>query len=286
MPGGREPGAGSGAASHAASGAEPDEVGIDGGPSGRWGPHAFVDDLRSPGLSDDDLHHLARVVRLRAGDPLTVSDAEGSWRAGRFTCDNKVEPAGPIHHVPQPSPEVTVGFALVKGDRPEWVVRKLTEVGVDRICPFVADRSIVRWDAAKGQRQVERWRRVAREAAMQCRRCRLPAVHEITTFDQVVAGPGDESGALRSWALADRRDGAAPLSPDHPAVLVGPEGGWSEAELARGLPAVLLGPHVLRAETAAVAAGALLVAQRPPAGRGQLAFDHGEGYRGFAHYRQ
>ena len=80
-----------------------------------------------------------------------------------------------------PSGESKTGFAPVKGDRPEWTVQKLTELGVDRIVPLRAARSVVRWDGERGAAAVERLRRVAREAAMQSRRCRLPEVTEMTS---------------------------------------------------------------------------------------------------------
>jgi 16S rRNA (uracil1498-N3)-methyltransferase len=141
---------------------------------------------------------------------------------------------------------------LVKGERPEWVVQKLTEVGVDRIVPFVADRSVVQWDADKAARHHGRLLTVAREAAMQSRRSWLPHVEQITTF----ADAAGRAGA----ALADRS--GAPPSLDHPVLLVGPEGGWSDREREAGLPAIRLGPTVLRAETAAIVAGATLAGLR------------------------
>lgn len=154
-----------------------------------------------------------------------------------------------------PKPPITVAFALVKGDRPERIVRMLTEVGVDVVRPFAATRSVVRWDDAKAAAATERLRRVAREAAMQCRRCRVPEVHEPAAFATVADLPGA--------AMADR-DGA-PVGLAHPVVLIGPEGGWAPEESTSPLPRVHLAPHVLRADTAAIVAGALLVACREDA---------------------
>ncbi|MGH9245106.1 MAG: RsmE family RNA methyltransferase [Acidimicrobiales bacterium] len=212
--------------------------------------HAFVDDLEAPVLADADRHHLERVLRLRLGDPVTVSDGAGCWRVCRF--GPILDPDGAIHHWPAHDPPVTVCFAPVKGERPEGVVQKLTEAGVDRIVPFVAARSVVRWDETRAARQHERLRTVARDSAMQSRRVWLPEVEALTDFADVATRPGA--------ALAERR-GPAP-SLDLPVILVGPEGGWSPAERDAGLPHVGLGPHVLRAETAAVAAGLLLAGLR------------------------
>lgn len=215
------------------------------------GPFTFVADLDHPELTADEHHHLARVRRLRAGDPLVLGDGAGRWRRARFA-GTTPEPDGPIAVAPSPGAPVAVGFALVKGAKPELVVQKLVELGVDRIHPFVAARSVVRWDDAKAAAAHDRWTKVAEEAAQQCRRPWLAEVRPLATFASVAAEPG---------ACRADRDGA-PLSLDRPLVLVGPEGGWDDAERVHPLPTVGLGPHVLRAETAAIAAGTLLAALR------------------------
>jgi 16S rRNA (uracil1498-N3)-methyltransferase len=145
-----------------------------------------------------------------------------------------------------------VAFALVKGSKPELVVQKLTELGVDRIRPLVAARSVVRWDPARSASAQRRLERVAREASMQSRRPWLPEVGQAAAFAEVSADPG---------ACRADRDGAPP-SLDHPLILTGPEGGWAPEEEARTLPVVSLGDGVLRAETAAIAAGVALTMLR------------------------
>jgi 16S rRNA (uracil1498-N3)-methyltransferase len=214
--------------------------------------HAFVEDLDAPVLSADDHRHFLRVLRLPEGVDITVSNGHGEWRV----CGLQVQPPltvrGRVVSEVAPSPPVTVAFALVKGERPELIVQKLTELGVDRIVPFVAERSVVRWDAAKSDKNAARWRAIARQAAMQCRRTWLPAVSEVRRFADVAALPG----AVRA------APGGAPPSLAHTTVLVGPEGGWSPAEAAAALPTVGLGPYVLRAETAAITTGAIFAALR------------------------
>jgi 16S rRNA (uracil1498-N3)-methyltransferase len=219
-------------------------------PSGSGGPHVFVDDLDVPAVSEDDAHHLDRVLRLRAGDPLTAADGAGRWRSVRYGAP--LEVAGEVVDVGRPDPPLTVACALVKGERPELVVQKLTELGIDRIAVFAARRSVVRWDDDRAARHLERLRRVAREASMQSRRCWLPEVTGVLTFDEVVA--------LDGVALADR-DGP-PLNPSVHALAIGPEGGWDDDEAVADVPRVGLGRHVLRAETAAIAAGVVLAAAR------------------------
>lgn len=216
--------------------------------------HVFVADLARPELADDDRHHLERVLRLRAGESVTVSDGAGRWRPCRYAGAGRVEAVGEVRAESRPVPAVAVAFALTKGDRPEWTVQKLAEAGVDRIVPLVTRRSIVRWDGDKAARQVGRLRAVAVAAAMQSRQVWLPVVDEVQSFAEVVATGRD------GLAMAER--GGEPPSLVHPTIVVGPEGGWETAELDVGLPLVDLGPTVLRAETAAVAAGLLLCALR------------------------
>jgi len=220
------------------------------GPDGRHGPHVFVVDLGAPEPDTDDRRHLERVLRIRVGDPITVSDGTGSWRA--CAMGDPVEVTGPIHVVAAVTPRLKVAFALVKGARPELVVQKLTELGVDEIIPFTAARSVARWDDEKAGRQHERLIKVAREASMQSRRCWLPVVHGLRTFAEVAALPGA--------CLAER--GGRPPSVASSTVLIGPEGGWDESERAAVSDHVSFGEQVLRAETAALAAGAVLAALR------------------------
>ena len=214
--------------------------------------HAFVADPEAPELDEDDRHHLLRVLRVRPGEEVTVSDGAGRWRPCRMGPGGVLEPAGDVVAVPRPEPPVGVGVALTKGDRPEVAIQKLTELGVDRIVPFVADRSVARWEGERAVRHVARLRRVAREAAVQAQLAFLPDVTELTDF----LGAATLAGAAR----CDR--GGAPPELDRPLLLVGPEGGWSDAERDGALPVVGLGPTILRAETAAIAAGALLTALR------------------------
>lgn len=211
--------------------------------------HVFVDDLRVPLLGEADAHHLTRVLRLRPGDVVTLGDGRGAWTAGRVVRGGELEVTGEAVHGP-PAKGLTVACALVKGDRNDLVVQKLTEIGIDRILLFEAERSVVRWDAERRARQVERLQRIAREAAMQSRRLHLPTI-DIVPFAEVVRVPG----VAAAEPGADRRiDGAVR------AVAIGPEGGFSDDELERFGDRVRLTGTVLRAETAAIVAGAALVA--------------------------
>ncbi|MGD9703324.1 MAG: 16S rRNA (uracil(1498)-N(3))-methyltransferase [Acidimicrobiia bacterium] len=213
--------------------------------------HVFVDDLDDPLLSDEDAHHLRRVLRLRDGEVVTVSDGAGRWRPCTLS-QGTLEPTGPVVTAAAPLPAISVAFALPKGDRPELVVQKLTEIGADVIIPMVTERSVVRWDPERAAKHGARLARVAREAAMQSRRTRLPVVEALSPFASVVGRVG---------AALAAPGGAWPRTAT-PLILVGPEGGWSPAELAAARATVGLGDLVLRTETAAIMACTLLVAER------------------------
>lgn len=217
--------------------------------------HVFVDDLDVLALDAGDAHHLSRVLRLRTGERVTASDGRGSYRWCRWA-DGVLEPDGVAAFVPAPEPQVGVAFAIVKGDRLDWMVQKLTELGVDRLLPLSAERCVVQWDAEKAAAQVDRMRRIVREASMQSRRVRLPEVEPLTPAAAVLHRPE----VLR----ADFDAPAFELPAGAPTVMVaiGPEGGWSPSERALPATGVGLGDTVLRAETAAIAAGVLLVDRR------------------------
>jgi 16S rRNA (uracil1498-N3)-methyltransferase len=227
----------------------------------------FVADLDAPALSEEDAHHLGRVLRLRGGEPVVAADGDGAWRLCRYVPgaaaaagaaaagrSASLQDAGPLHRHPAPASRVTIGFVPVKGERPEWVVQKLTELGVDHIVVLRSDRAVVRWEGERGQRALDRLRRVAREAAAQSRRPRLPSVEGVCDLGELVARVSPSP-----VALAD--PGAAAPQPDLRCLAVGPEGGWSDEERT-GRARIGLGPGVLRAETAALAGATVLCALR------------------------
>jgi 16S rRNA (uracil1498-N3)-methyltransferase len=152
-----------------------------------------------------------------------------------------------------PQPAITVAFALVKGDRPEWIVQKLTELGVDRIVPFESARTVVRWlGTARHDHHIGRLRKVAREAAMQSRRLFLPDVATVRVVAEVLARP----------AMAVAEPGGQIPTAAISAIAVGPEGGFTAEELALASHRIALPGGVLRTETAAIAAGVVLAAAR------------------------
>jgi 16S rRNA (uracil1498-N3)-methyltransferase len=211
--------------------------------------HVFVESLDAPVLRDDDEHHLRRVLRIRQTDAITVGDGAGGWLVANLLADGLGVASTPVFE-PAP-PNTTILSAIPKGDRPEWIVQKLTEVGITSIGFIHCARSVVQWDESRRPRQLERLRRVAREAAMQSRRLWLPQVRDVVPFDEAIKSI--------SCAIADP-DGEA-MTADIDTVLVGPEGGFTEGELAAANRRVAFSRNVLRVETAALTA-AILLTQR------------------------
>lgn len=209
--------------------------------------HVVVDDLANPSLDDTDAHHLFRVLRLRDGDVVTATDGRGSWRECRVRGRDSIAPVGELVVESPRALPIGVAFVPVKAEKPETTIRQLVEVGVDEIFVIAPTKRAV---AGARDRLNDRAERIVREACMQSRRVFLPAVHLGVPLADVVA--------LSGAALADP-NGSAPTAADR-LLVVGPEGGFDDGEVSESIPRVCIGPAVLRAETAALVAGARLVA--------------------------
>jgi len=228
----------------------------------------YVDDLEAPRPSEDDAHHLLHVLRLRAGEIVIAADGAGAFvecviREGAASSRGRGRADASSREVLEVREAVRsfgrelssrVAFALPKGERSEWTVQKLTEIGIDDIVPLVTDRTVVRLSGAEGLRRAERFRRIAREAGAQSRRLHLPVVAAPTTMEALLATLDPADGEI---AIAE--PGGGPLTSTIRTVLVGPEGGWSERELGAIPTRVGLGSGVLRTDTAALVAATLLV---------------------------
>lgn len=226
--------------------------------------HTFGVSLDDEVTIDGDAgRHLAGARRLRPGEIVTVADGRGRWRPytvaarGRGVVDLRATGATVLE--PRLEPDLTVAFAITKGSKPELVVQKLTELGVDRIVLLRAGRSVPRWDADREAGALARLERVIFEAASQCRRSRLPSISGLAGPEDLTSHPGV---VVADPAGDEVTDLALPDS-DEWLLAVGPEGGFGPEELAAlPGPRLALGPHVLRAETAAIAGAAVLSSRR------------------------
>jgi 16S rRNA (uracil1498-N3)-methyltransferase len=227
-------------------------------------PHFFAGSVDGDRISihGEDARHARRVLRIAPGERITVADGRGSVVTAVVEPDDTALVARVVDRrsVEPPRPRIVVYPALPKAGKLDLVVQKLTELGVAEVRPWIAERSIPRWDARKAAAQTERLRAIAHEAAKQSRRAFLLDVAEPAPLGDLPA----TTYVLHEGA-SGRLAGARPVSPpDVVGVVVGPEGGLSEREVedltAAGARPVTVAPTVLRAETAAIVGPALVMA--------------------------
>jgi 16S rRNA (uracil1498-N3)-methyltransferase len=232
----------------------------------------FVDQVRK-GLAEitgENAHHLTRVLRVEVGQKFEITDNERAWLATVETARKDLVRFHVLEEL-SPGPElppITLYLSLIKFERFEWAVEKATELGVSRIVPVEANRSEPGLFAGAHKR-VERWRRIARESSEQSRRLRVPEIGQpMRLLDVLKQGSVREAFTHRCWL--DEQTGSKALfdvihfhAGDSAALLIGPEGGWIDAErqqfAAAGWVGASLGPTVLRAETAVCAALGVLM---------------------------
>jgi 16S rRNA (uracil1498-N3)-methyltransferase len=212
------------------------------------------------GVEGARAHHLARVVRLKPGESVEVSDKERLFEAEVETAAAKEVIFRLVRGLPaRRSPvELEVHLAIIKFPRFEWALEKLTELGVAAIVPIAAERSDRGLVKAAGKR-LERWLAVVEEAAQQSRRLAPPEITATMPLADALARPAAQRIFLDFEAPPLREV----VQPGDSALLIGPEGGWTDAEreaaLAAGVRPASFGDTVLRAETAAIAAAASLL---------------------------
>lgn len=213
-------------------------------------------------LPSDIAHHAIRVLRLRVGDEIALFTGEGG-EYGACIVDAGRDVVVEIHDFAETEREAPIELTLVQAlpaaDKMDWIVQKAVELGCARIVPVLASRSVVRLAGERAMRRAEHWRGVAQSACEQCGRNRLPVVDEIIPLPDFLAA-SQESPALRLALVPGAEQPIGSLArPDAGAmIMVGPEGGFAEGELAAiaacGWRSLSLGPRVLRTETAGLAA--------------------------------
>jgi 16S rRNA (uracil1498-N3)-methyltransferase len=227
----------------------------------------FVDEVRrgEAALDGEEAEHLTRVLRAENGQRYEVCDGARLYLAEIVEARKRSVRFQILEELPVALPPVriTLLMSLIKFERFEWIVEKATELGVAKIIPVEAERSDKGLELAARKRS-ERWRKIARAAGQQSHRVQLPEILPPVSFREVVAEAADRRLFLEEQPGAPLLRKAI-LDPKHGesiAILVGPEGGWTGREreqlAASGWQAVSLGPQILRAETAAAAAIALV----------------------------
>jgi 16S rRNA (uracil1498-N3)-methyltransferase len=214
-------------------------------------------------LDPKQAHHLRDVLRAKIGDAVEAFDDHGNLAKA------SIEQCEPDHvtvrieriDAAEPSPAITIASAIPKGERADWMVEKLSELGVSRFIPLAAKRSVV-LPAGKGKH--ERWQRIATESAKQSRRSGVMSIDDLTPLQQAI----EMTAAMNQFYLDPQ--GKVSVFQSQIAncksqiFFVGPEGGWTEAErdrfAAAGLTGLKLTATILRIETAAVSTAAIVAA--------------------------
>ncbi len=219
-------------------------------------------------LSAQESRHALSSLRMTSGEQVLLSDGHGRKALGRLEVHNSLASVviESIDDEPQPNPSITVAQALAKGEHGELAIDLMTQVGVDRIIPWSAQRSIVQLKGDRADKALIKWQQSARAAAKQSRRSRLPEISEVHSTGELITLLADFDAV---FVLHEA--GTTPLaSAELPAsgsicLIVGPEGGISPEELtafsSRGAHPVVLGPDVLRASLAGAVAISVLASR-------------------------
>jgi 16S rRNA (uracil1498-N3)-methyltransferase len=228
----------------------------------------FVDEVRNghAEIAGDEARHLTRVLRVEVGQRYEISDNRNVFVAEIETARKEQVVFKTLEKIAPPTEQaaITLCAALIKFDHFEWMIEKATELGVARIVPVIATRTEHGLERAAIKR-VERWRRIVLEASQQSRRAYLPEVDEPVEFAEALSVDTKYRYALDEDPATPLLAGALPASreaSDSIAILIGPEGGWTDDERAKfstsGWVTSSMGPLILRAETAGIAALAVI----------------------------
>jgi 16S rRNA (uracil1498-N3)-methyltransferase len=224
-------------------------------------------------ITGKELHHLKDVLRLQNGDSVIVFDGKGREFAGSIKTVSKNEARIAIEkqlEALRESPfEIILAQGIAKSEKMEIIIQKATELGVSRIIPFIVSRVVPRTASEQITKKTQRWQSIALEAAKQCGRNVIPKIEEPKTFPEVLKG-WDEYTKIIPWegvptqSMGTRNNlkDILKMRSSGCIVLIGPEGGFSDEEVAEakkaGFMPVTLGPRILRTETAAISIAAII----------------------------
>lgn len=244
-------------------------------PKGQKMPKFFLSDSKfntcdTIEIKGDDAHHISKTLRMKVGDTLTVTSSDGMdyvCSIDAFASDAVVLTVKEVIRSDVESDiKISIFQALVKGDKMETVIQKSVELGVSDVYPVSAERSIVKLDSSGEKKKLERWNKIALEAAKQCGRGFVPTVHGVISFEECVEKLCQHDVSFFCYELAEGKtvkDVIGGKSFSSVGFYIGPEGGVApkEAELAKncGIEAVSLGKLILRTETAGPAVLSMLL---------------------------
>ena len=217
----------------------------------------------------DEIRHMGRVLRLKAGDEVILFDGGGKEYHARLTRVSPREISLALLREPSPgiaeSPlKIILGLGLLKSSKFDWLVQKTTELGVAEVAPFFSLHVVPRWEETQTRSRQSRWEKIVSEAAKQSGRAHVPKIHSPRSFEEILAMESEDATKILLWekeSAGSLKDVfASPVSSIF--ALIGPEGGFSDEEALRaqeaGFQPIRLGPRILRAETAGIVVVSLL----------------------------
>lgn len=227
-------------------------------------------------IEKEELQHLTRVLRLRAGDPVAVFDGNGSEAFGMIETIDKSKACVRLISCSRFKGESPLKLWLVqgiaKGEKMDYIVQKAAELGITGIIPLETERTVVKIEPKKAAEKQTRWQKIAQEAAKQCGRTCIPTVCSIRGISELIQTIPADRLLLIPWEMGGRslktvcpakQQEIMRIKPVY--IVIGPEGGLEEKEVMKltehgGIP-ITLGPRILRTETAGIAAIAALMFQ-------------------------
>lgn len=226
----------------------------------------FISSPLSPEMTitGDDVKHIGKVLRMQNGDKIIVVGQNG--QAGIATIAHIGESIEltldqVLDEYKEPPIRVFIAQGLPKSDKMDYIVQKAVELGVAGIMPMAAEHSVVQYNAAKQAARVDRWQKIAEEAAKQCGRSVVPRIEEIKSLSDIISAVPDDAALIMLYegqAKAGLKEILNNCRPGTYMLLIGPEGGFSEKEVVlasqRGAHIAKMGPRILRTETASLAA--------------------------------
>ncbi|NLB88595.1 MAG: 16S rRNA (uracil(1498)-N(3))-methyltransferase [Syntrophomonadaceae bacterium] len=234
-------------------------------------PASNIEDKKVYITDKKELKHMSKVLRLGVGDNVIVFDGKGSEYEVIITETDKEGWTADIIKAAvkdvKPKVKLSLVQGIAKGEKMDTIIQKAVEVGITSIYPVLTEHTVVKLDALKGNKKVERWQNIALEACKQCRRNTIPEVLPVTTYDEIIEKIKDKNSimlyekedklSLREVLKKDLSDAEEIF------LLVGPEGGFSNKEVdkarASGTFVVTLGEKILRTETAAIVGSAIVL---------------------------
>ncbi len=221
-------------------------------------------------ITGQDARHMAKILRLKTGDTVALTNGHGMDYTGRILESSpkevNIEILTSQESISESPLKLTVCSAMLKHQNMDLIIKHLTQLGVHQWIPFFCTRSVPLPDANALTRRLDRWQAIAAESIKQCQRSRLPEVKKPLAFNQVLEQSASHDIKIAFWEASDTPLDPASFGPARPdsrvVILIGPEGGFTPREIveakAHGFVSCRLGPRILRAETAAISACTLI----------------------------